>query len=1485
MPEAFMRWVLEILPGGAWCWKIFSSADHSYRAKAVKMHFVSLCLVVLGLVLSASSQSDHNPPAVPNLELSLEARATPVPQAQTKDNAVKYHVSFDLAIKNVATNVYEIHGSVGQLWNIVVFQRDSAKVLKWNWTGAGVAPASLVTGDEWKLAAEWDSTNDADSGSYVVTATFLPTGSVTVRNFTLPPPQMNADILFTGRLMGYYRIPDRQKFEFANQEITDKNKYPCAFDKPGASPDARTFFDKFGSKPEEHQIRVGMGDNFAPNYFGRAFAEADGRDPADTQKYGASKGVYYWDTQDSKWRPPENLVNALSNIDDVRTGRGTIPTDNVACFLSYAHYDAIVPGMLDFHFGVERLHELARFLASIPKPKDTGKKDDASPPNPKDSVPTLQPVQMLAANLMIKTSWAKDRDPVPDSAKIQLPFVTKYLRPCPAGADSSLEVTDIKDNDFVFPWMQFVRIEAKGCMQDFTVHLCEADRNNPDDFLDKTKKNCKQKKPMELTPLKGDTTAKGTRKLVYQFMPSGVDAKKCDEPNSECPDNLLVPGNHYAICVFETKIQSNSGSSWPYCVRFSVYTPFFQYPDWPKHLYLYPDWSKEGGSNAKRQPYTNPALYLLKNDDASHTPVVIFGIVGPKMLENIGADNYSWQTVEKSERNPPSDNWNKQYKTQVFITDPIPTLTELQHYFEQDYCSHHDGKRFHGIRVLLAQMRPEQARELAEHLPKSVRFDVVISAADNVLATASQNVHMEPVTIADDEEGDSEESAGLENTACHIKEQAPPKSNSAKLLSPTSFVAVPARHDAKENRRLQAREIHITSDGQTYWNYDLSGKPIPVTIHPASESASRELQCREKEFWALVEGQISKPGSTNGCDTKIAQDANDSDDDDHITAIQQLALSAMRDKVHADVALLQTKDFYSHGLKDYLRENCVDKNTGQLLKCDLHIQQILERIVWKGDFIQTLSVTGEGLKTVLKKSDGFAEIEKAGYIPIEEPGWQLVTLGVKPDPNDSGNYLINGRPLDPDALYTVAASDFIALGDTGYPELATPPVGDPDPPASPQGKVSTVSAVTCSAIKLQKDTPPTIQKNCNQDIPAKDFPDRAADRRPDDASAVNTNLHKFYAWSFLRRRLGQHVAYSSAASPATVQEAWQKRVENQANWNWSFDQLSVGFSGLSHTGTEEEVSQKFSGVLNPVVAAPHTHSWEWDVNSALTLYRPRADWFVSEMLQYSSTFTAQVPGPRAETQSPNQFVLESGGRLHLYPGNKELPQLSLALYGHFEAPVGNPITTLQIANSAFPLVFDQGRTYLLLARSGLRWENRKSFIEAGLEAGPTLNAIRQFNVLVAPGGPTVPCRLQASVSLTNCINNFNQAHLATPVTNTSTVGVQRGPQDRYGAYWTMKVVVPINDTVSYNFQEFSDYFFLAGADNSADARFRHRLVHTLKFMVFPNLSFEPTYTLFFFENKLDYNFLLQQQYSVKMNYSFNFSNRHEWKRQFRYKKP
>lgn len=1414
-----------------------------------------LLLVVLApsLVLSAFCQTNDVISADPKLQLMVDVHTTPFYDEKTAH--VKYHVAFDLSIKNIGNDDYNL--PVSKLWNVNVTRQDSQEVVNVTPTGDESNMKFVAPGEKLHTMFESASGNDVDSGVYKVTATFNGTAPLTTE-FTLPPPQMNADILFTGRLMGYYRLPNRQMFA---------GDTGCNAAKE-ASADAKLFFDTFPYKDGDHQIRLGVGDNFAPNYYSRAFANLSTE---------AGKDIYYWDTKQKVWGPyPEDL----KNLDDVRQGYGTIPTDNVACFLSRAHYDAIVPGMLDFHYGPERLRELARFLATIP--------EDGN----------FQPVQILAANMMMKTSWTNGHTPVPDRAKRPLPFITKYLqKSAPRNQPScSLEITNIADGDFVFPWMQSVgiqatRIEAKGCKPRFDapeVYLCEAAKDDPDDFL----KTCRQ--PSRRLSLKDDTTGGNprTRKLTYDLIPLNQKTPDVNpgnvKPTSDTPATALTPGTNYAICVFGPEGIPRPDPSKPYCVRFSVYTPFFQYPDWPK----------EGRSDGQTT-YKNPALYVVKNDSQTGskpgTPVVIFGIVDPDMLENVGADNDSWQAVSVS-KSGGKDFWQKQYKTQIVITDPVQTLTQLQEFFEKDY-SH--GKPFRGLRILLAQMPPQKAKQLAEDLPEKLRFDLIISAADNGLATPNQTVRIEPALLsADDAKSDFK---------------------NGTLATPATFIAVPPRHDQSKKRWLQARNLAITSDGHTYWQYTLTGRPILVQA-TADKSLSclsasdKSLGCVADQFWKLIYEQGCKPPAGKNCNGAWQRPQGDERENGDRAAIQQLALWFIRQKVHADVALLQQQDFYGHGLEDYIAENCRPKvdNPKHSFECtqqdypraDLQpevraelqsetradLQQILERIIWEGNFIKTLSVTGAVLKAILKKSKQFAKSEEPGNIPTGELGRALVTLGISPDPNDSDEYLVNGRPLDPNVLYTVATSDYIALGDTGYSELAKPPVGDPDPPAMPRGDVQRISAILCDSIQLSSNDSSYFVKTCDEKMSARDLFDRAANRKPDDPRSGNTNLRKFYAWTFLRPRLGQRVGLSKDVAVATPDEAikaaMQDRVEHGTNWLWSFDKLSVGFSGLSHTGSEESVSQKFGGVLSPTVTTPHSHSWDWDANSKFTVYHPRVDWFLSDILQYSSTFISQAGQPRTETQSRNQFAFDGGTYLHLPPSTgKTLPQLSLVLSGHFETTVGSPITTLQIASSTLPLVFDQGRTFLLLGRSGFRWENRKSYVEAGLEGGQTLNDIEQFNVLTAPGGPTVPCRLEASVSLTTCINNFNQTNPATPVTSSSTIGIKRSPLDRYGAYWTMRVAVPINDTISYNFQDLSDYFFLSGGDNSGNTRFRHQLIHSLKFKVFPNLSFEPTYTMYFYENKVDYNFLLQQQYSIKINYSFSLSNVHESGRQLKYPKP
>jgi 5'-nucleotidase, C-terminal domain len=605
----------------------------------------------------------------------------------------------------------------------------------------------------------------------------------------------------------------------------------------------------------------------------------------------------------------------------------------------------------------------------------------------------------------------------------------------------------------------------------------------------------------------------------------------------------------------------------------------------------------------------------------------------------------------------------------------------------------------------------------------------------------------------------------------------------------------------------------------------------------------------------------------------------------------------MREQYHADVALLQERDFYVQGLQDYLAEHCTHLDEHPL-KCSSHsisqldLQEILDRIIWKGDYIQVKSVQGKVLTNVLKESDQFAKSEKTAYLAVNEVGRPLVKLGFRKDVANGGDYLINGKPLDPNALYTVVTSDHVALGDTGYADLATPPVGSAPVAGSSSEEIVTVSGSTCEILADFTTTPPAF--GCAVTLNRKNYYDRLA-RRLDDTRKGNTSWHKLYAWTFFHGDLGQPAPKrlrDTPVGPEDIGAETQKRIESLENWDFSLDKLSLGLSALTHTGTEQTLSQEFGGVQNAQVNAKHSHSWDWDVNSKLTWFHPRLDLFASEALQYSSSFQSQLSGPRSETQSRNLFALDGGTYLHPWrPFNrKDLPQFSLVLSGHFETQVGNPITNISLSAippsiSSSTLSFKQGRTKLLLDRTGLRFQDRKSYVEGGIEAGQTLNAIQRFDVLTGPGGITFPCLLQATISLTKCINNFNKANPATPVAPSSSVVAVRSPQNRYGAYWMMGVSVPLHPSISYIFQDTSDYFFLSHGDNSADTRFRHQVTNTLKFMVFPNLSFEPTYTIFFYENKVDYHFLLQQQYIVKINYSFDWSNLHESDRQLKYKKP
>lgn len=152
------------------------------------------------------------------------------------------------------------------------------------------------------------------------------------------------------------------------------------------------------------------------------------------------KDMWDWDPESKQWIGYiETQKRKQANLDALASGQGTIGTDNVACFLARAGYAAVVPGTHDFYFGPERLRQLARFMASL---NQAG----------------YEKVQMLGANLAIKTFWANDHKPVPDQLKPHLKFLARYIGKDP---NHNVRIQSFTENGFVYPWMHTVKIEIE----------------------------------------------------------------------------------------------------------------------------------------------------------------------------------------------------------------------------------------------------------------------------------------------------------------------------------------------------------------------------------------------------------------------------------------------------------------------------------------------------------------------------------------------------------------------------------------------------------------------------------------------------------------------------------------------------------------------------------------------------------------------------------------------------------------------------------------------------------------------------------------------------------------------------------------------------------------------------------------------------------------------------------------------------------------
>jgi hypothetical protein len=1004
---------------------------------------------------------------------------------------------------------------------------------------------------------------------------------------------------------------------------------------------------------------------------------------------------------------------------------------------------------------------------------------------------------MLGANLVIQATYAKPRTPLPDADKSrkELKFQT---------SDEDLTPENVPDGKFVLPWLQHVSFRLKKRPQAArTFYLCETKTSGrPDDIppIDKCE-------PLVQPVLSPDG-------LKYDVELPSVDR--------------LTPGSSYAICTPSTKPAKDSNGY--FCTRFSVYSPFFLYPN-----------RKVKAKGEDEQAYADPEPYFLNEGG----DVAVFGVVDPDIRSFVGEINTAWE------------NTHKQYKTEVVVLDPAEALDQQLQYFERHYRMTR-GHDFAGTKILLAQMAPPLARQLAARL-RDKKFTLVISEADTEQATQNGTFTLRPISEDPRYKGTQRPSEGTGSAIIEVN-----TSRQGTVNKAPTFVAVPPPYFDSDIGYpvLQIRGLDIEHRAG---NAD-KDKTSPVEPWTFTVFGSREVEVSptqplpietirgevDKALRAQLEQDLIKPSQA------IAGDSEE---------LRKLALVALKKKFKADVALMQKRDFY-------FGQPPSSAGPGA------NPAEALERILWKGDLAVKAMVKGSTLLKVLQDSARF-EAQDAQSLSLDiAQGRQLVKLGIFYD-KLRDEYLVNGEVLDPNRLYSVATTDYIACGQTGYPEIAEPGFDNPLIPREFPKEIYQISSLICDKIREMQGA--SAGYSCLAKIWRDPYLD-GLDNEPTDRGPSLTSWRRFALWTHIPFiwRPGMHQAESrkQLSDDPVELSAQDRRV------------FSIKHSSaISLTATDNSVSEAqrkafFSGISSPSqLQAKESHELIITLKDRFGISGRRVDFYFQPELAYDNVVTGQPAPPAVVNLQQNLAAGEIGLFLHQ---SRNYARFGLLLSLRDESQLQHPIETVTLADAKqSSLTFDRARSNAVYGHFGLRLEDRHSFIEAGFQMGG-VSRVTAFNFR-GPAG-VVSCPFAATADGRDepaCVaDNSNDAPGMTPaITSLSKPSAIMGSALRYGWFSNMQLLVPLFSWLSYTFNNQFDYFYAGRGPISTDMLYRDLWSNSLSIQITRNLAVAPKFDVFFYQNQVKHNAFRQVQSSISIKYAFDWFSGSRWRTALRYTEP
>jgi hypothetical protein len=1263
----------------------------------------------------------------------------------------------------------------------------------------------------------------------------------------VPGPQQGANLtpgelrlLYTGKLLGYFRIPDWQ---------SPDSTVACANNgtESKAAKDFVKVLDAVAAdipdKTLTGAILLGTGDNFSPEIEAREFCfPPENRVEISRGYTRTGKEFFLWNEDTQKWVTYEDFGHQSSVFQAaVSSGREIIPSDNVARFFTTMGYAAIVPGRHDFYFGPDRLRLLARRLAT----------------DPITDAKTLHRegygTQMLGANLVIETTWKSDHTPLSDKDNPPR-FIPRFptLRELGLSDALHMQVKNFPSGGNVYPWYVGLSIDFSNVegIQSWPSSLAQAETKIADlrtaltnlhiavppdtqkllDILENLKVNlCEASQDFDQSTHTPDilncapqaqvTIQQKEKNLTLQIMLPWKDNTK---------PYTLEPGHNYRLCLTpKVATVKDMDGGHTFCSRISVYQPYFQFP-WGK--------TAEMCQHNPNCTYSDPDPYLVleRQDLQEKTQIVIYGVVDPKLLDNVGLLNYGWMNI------------NKKYKTVVAAKDPGEAIKEMRAHYERRRKEQFKGlaPAKDSIQVLLADMTPQQAEVLATRMG---HFRAVVAEADEQMSRSQEDITKTVILT-------SQPSAELLQT----------------LLIPAPFFLPSTFTGTTDIGYLGIRPVPGRAEFEirAFHKNEPSGLYIPDP--PAGPDAANAMRLN-RTFWQLINAKLNDkcmPEHRSGFPVS-------SDHADWDQQMQMLTLCLLQKRTGADVALLQKRDFFTYLPADFW--TLQPDRRADYVADHQSVREIIDRIIWKGDFVNLIYVPGSALKKALDQSKAFDAEDSSSLSLSDERNRGFATLGVRFDAVRS-EYIVNALPLDPNKLYAVATSDYVSAGDTGYPDLAASQVKPPSVPADFGRTLITLSSVVCRALETSED-------RCLDDLSAAEFFDELI-ISPQDTREGKTAGKQLELWSFF------HHPRSVPGSGKTniPQERAEAMVEQRLLWDLNLNKLGLGLTRLNHTGDDFDVNTNFSGITSPGVNTLSSTTLTSDFQATLARNANRHQFFLSPAYTYNVQYKGQPDDFTQLNQIADLGSLDLG---YIHPfGNRAPEHIDLTFTEHFETPLTSAFNAFTLPSTHTgphgesikdQLRFHVDRSYTLLTRPGLRWKRRISSIELGPEWGHEWNALTGINF--ATGSTLIPCPATAAQTIGQCFkNNISGMSLSTLPATT------RNGQDHTGSYWKINLTIPFHPRVSYVLTDAGDWFFVRyGTETSTTTLLRDYSQHQLKFIIFPSFSIGPELDALLYRNKsvpsLKGHFLFQDQVIVKAQFNFDLFNRRDMKKQLSYAPP